>query len=542
MPPTAPTKPRAPKRKAKADAKPTIRRASAPMPAADFPAEQKQVPLKSIRPSPLNPRKHIDQEALAKLGDSMKLNGQMQECVVRPIESKTGKAEYYEIVAGERRFQAALMAHLETLRCRVQVLTDAQVVELAGVENYEREDLNPMEVAGWFQSMIEKAGYTQKSLAERLQISQPLVSQRLGLLALSEVWRDSIITGVIAATWTRHLTPWADFPEILQEAWEVYEAEGEHGPTNADDFGTLVASAIENVTRPLIHGYYDRQRDGFVDNHLTKKDRGRKDLRIVMMPARSSWQSSEQRCLNVELWDEINAQRLAAKKSREATKLAKEMGFEDSPEKPGKASTAEAKLKRAQRQKQQAKRLYEYKIRWLQSQAIGKLASASDDLIQRLVLHFTVQDRAGNRTRHFSKVCRDAGGGSRGGTAGYCDISGYRSISSIGKRDLRAISIDLLTVWLSGDPFGWSADFKPADIVALAGELDVDLVRDWRMDRAFLELHTKDDLDALAKEWGKDAASVCSEAAKRGAKLDALEKLTFLKAPKSLVQAKEPKR
>jgi ParB/RepB/Spo0J family partition protein len=532
MPPTT-TAPRtrAPKRQNK------------PAPASPPPdsggADQRQIPLKLIQPSPLNPRKHFDQEELRKLADSMKANGQLQECVVRPAESKTGKGEYYQIVAGERRYQAALLAKLETLRCRVQELTDAQVIELAGVENYDRQDLNPMEVAGWFKSMIDKAGYTQATLAQRLKISQPLVSQRLGLLELPEVWRDRIITGAIPTSWARHLLAWTKHPQILESGYHAYaQAIADHQLHTAEDFAGVLCEAATEISRPLHHGYWNGQRH--VENELNKRDRQNPDLQIIELPARSQWRGPEKRCLNIELWDELNAKRTEQKRKQRAKQAAREAGFEDEPG-GGSASNAtsvEQQLKRAQRAKQQARRVWSYRVGWLQRAVVAKLPDAREGLLDRLLLHLAATGGGGQR-------CYNAE------LADLQELPAHKSASCspmlqtlrpVEDDRLDILKIEVLQLWLSEtDPLDYHGCIKPEDLDYLAGELDVDLARDWRMEREFLELHDKAGLDKLAEAWGKDAASVCADAAKRGDKIDALEKLDYLRAPKSLVNAKEPK-
>ena len=128
--------------------------------------------LEEITPNREQPRKEFDEEKIAELADSIRQHGILQPLLVRPMV--TGG---YQIVAGERRYRAARMAGLSEVPVVVRELEDAQVTELALIENLQREDLTPMEEAQGYQSLMEKYGMTQEQVAEALCVSNKTISK-----------------------------------------------------------------------------------------------------------------------------------------------------------------------------------------------------------------------------------------------------------------------------------------------------------------------------------------------------------------------------
>ena len=120
-----------------------------------------RLPLASIRPNPRQPRKRFAEESLKELADSIREKGLLQPLLVRP------QGDGYELVAGERRYRAALMAGLQEVPAVVKDLTDREALELALVENLQREDLSPVEEARGYQALLEM-GLTQEEVARRV--------------------------------------------------------------------------------------------------------------------------------------------------------------------------------------------------------------------------------------------------------------------------------------------------------------------------------------------------------------------------------------
>ena len=140
------------------------------------------LPLREIEPDPDQPRKKFDDEALAGLAASITENGLLQPIAVRPKKLGTG----YLIIAGERRWRAARLAGLTDVPVLIKDVTDEQAAALALIENLQREDLDPIEVAEGCRQLIEKYGLTQEPAAKRLGKSRSAVTNSLRLLALPQ--------------------------------------------------------------------------------------------------------------------------------------------------------------------------------------------------------------------------------------------------------------------------------------------------------------------------------------------------------------------
>lgn len=151
-----------------------------------------KIPLQKLVVNPFQPRKIFDDEAIEELAQSIKEHGIIQPIVVR----KKGKK--YEIVVGERRFRAAKLAHLEEIPAIVKDMTEEQMMELAILENLQREDLTPIEEAEAYHSLIEKLNFTQEDLAKRLGKSRPHIANHIRLLQLPEEIRKFVNDGTLS--------------------------------------------------------------------------------------------------------------------------------------------------------------------------------------------------------------------------------------------------------------------------------------------------------------------------------------------------------
>src|SRR4051812_3933150 len=151
-----------------------------------------EIKIKDLRPNPYQPRKTFQQEAIEELRDSILEHGILQPLVVR----KSIKG--YEIVVGERRFRAAKEAKLETVPAVVRELTEQQMMELAVLENLQREDLNPIEEGVAYQTLMEKLKFTQEEVAKRLGKSRPHIANHIRLLSLPVKIQELISNGKIS--------------------------------------------------------------------------------------------------------------------------------------------------------------------------------------------------------------------------------------------------------------------------------------------------------------------------------------------------------
>ena len=179
------------------------------------------LPLREIEPDPGQPRKRFDEAALAELAASIQENGLLQPIAVRPKPLGAG----YLIIAGERRWRAARLAGLDEVPALVKDVTDEQAAALALIENLQREDLDPIEVAEGCRQLIEKYGLTQETAAKRLGKSRSAVTNSLRLLNLPDDVRAKVSDGSLSAGHAKALLGLPDAARIRQAAGEI-EARG----------------------------------------------------------------------------------------------------------------------------------------------------------------------------------------------------------------------------------------------------------------------------------------------------------------------------
>ena len=159
-----------------------------------------QIELKLIDTNPNQPRKHFDEDALQELAVSIKNYGVIQPILVCPKEG--GR---YELIAGERRLRASKMAGLSFIPAIVKMFTESEMAEIALIENLQREDLNPIEEARAYRSLMDKYGFTQEELADKLGKSRPVIANSLRLLTLNPVVVEMVETGRLSSGHARCL-------------------------------------------------------------------------------------------------------------------------------------------------------------------------------------------------------------------------------------------------------------------------------------------------------------------------------------------------
>ena len=160
------------------------------------------LPLSKVEPRQEQPRERFDEAALQDLADSIAQYGLIQPITVRRLDSG-----YYQIIAGERRWRAARLAGLEEVPVRVIEADDRRTAELALVENLQRQDLNPMEEARGYQSLMQDFGLTQEETARSVGRSRPAVANALRLLTLDPRLTELVETGLLSAGHARALLP-----------------------------------------------------------------------------------------------------------------------------------------------------------------------------------------------------------------------------------------------------------------------------------------------------------------------------------------------
>lgn len=173
----------------------------------------RNLPIASIKPNPFQPRRQFDDEKLAELAASIKEHGVIQPLIVRE------RGEGYELVAGERRWRAAQLAGLTEVPVVIKGLNDVQMMQIALVENLQREDLNPLEEALAYSRLIGEFSMTQEEIALTVGKSRPAVANTLRLLHLPEEIQESVSRGTISMGHARAILGLEDRGQQIA-AWE----------------------------------------------------------------------------------------------------------------------------------------------------------------------------------------------------------------------------------------------------------------------------------------------------------------------------------
>ena len=183
----------------------------------DSPAAERLVKISSVEPNLNQPRRHFDEDALLELSESIKQYGVLQPLLV------SDKKDYFEIIAGERRWRAAKMAGLKEVPVVVKEFTDQEIVEISLIENIQREDLNPIEEAMAYKRLMEEFHLKQDEIADRVAKSRTAVTNSMRLLKLSSKVQEMVIADMISAGHARALLGISD--EALQEttAMKVFD-------------------------------------------------------------------------------------------------------------------------------------------------------------------------------------------------------------------------------------------------------------------------------------------------------------------------------
>jgi len=212
-----------------------------------------------IKTNPNQPRKHFDNNKIEELALSVKRHGIMQPVIVMP------DGDGYRIVAGERRYRAARKANLKSVPCIIREVQASEGMELALIENLQREDLNPIEEAMAFRQLMDEHGMTQEKVAEVAGKSRPYVANMVRLLGLEEKMRNLIVKGELTGGHGRTLLGLPSeekraflAQKIIKNGWSVREAEKQvktmlsekpKGAASATKEGDNEIFAMEEVLR-----------------------------------------------------------------------------------------------------------------------------------------------------------------------------------------------------------------------------------------------------------------------------------------------------
>ena len=175
----------------------------------------KNIPISEIRSNPFQPRRVFDEEKLKELSESIKEHGLFQPIIVK----KSIKG--YELVAGERRTKAAKLAGFTEIPAIIKDYTDEEMMEVALLENIQREDLNPIEEAEAYDNIIKKSSLTQEQLAKKVSKSRSYITNVLGLVTLPEEVKSLVAEGKISMAHAKILSKMEDEDYVISLAYRI---------------------------------------------------------------------------------------------------------------------------------------------------------------------------------------------------------------------------------------------------------------------------------------------------------------------------------
>lgn len=218
-----------------------------------------QIPVSDIYVNPYQPRLHFKQEAIESLSESIKRHGLAQPIIVRQLD------QGYELVAGERRFRASKLAGVTRISAIVRHMSDRESLQLALVENLDREDLNPIEEARGFQRMLEEFGMSQKEVGAIFGKSRSAVSNVMRLLQLPEMIQQALMSELISEGHARALLPLESeahilevYERILKQKWSVraveqYVAQFLEGEDRSSNRRKRLFSSLEKELKSMLN-------------------------------------------------------------------------------------------------------------------------------------------------------------------------------------------------------------------------------------------------------------------------------------------------
>ncbi|WP_127530032.1 ParB/RepB/Spo0J family partition protein [Paenibacillus kobensis] len=238
-----------------------------------------EVPLTQLRPNPYQPRKTFDEESIKELAESIKQHGVIQPIIVRTV------LKGYEIIAGERRFRASQLCGNPSIPAVVRTFTDQQVMEIALIENLQREDLNAIETAIAYQALMDKFELTQEELSMKVGKSRSHIANFLRLLTLPANIKEDVSRGTLSMGHARALVGIKDPKQqmelarlTIEQEWSVRELEAviQKQPEKQPE----KEKARQKKRDPYLESVEESLRDRFKTTVRVKqqKDKGRIEL------------------------------------------------------------------------------------------------------------------------------------------------------------------------------------------------------------------------------------------------------------------------
>jgi ParB/RepB/Spo0J family partition protein len=453
------------------------------------------VEITKVIPSPNNPRKTFDEKYIDELAASIEANGLLQRLTVHPPAE--GR---YELIAGECRLRALRKLYKKDkgrwglVAIEVKEATVKQATILRLEENVRRQDLNPIDQARAYLDATTTGGFTQQELADSLHVVQGTIGNKLRLLKLPEIFQRKIITAEMSERRAREILKWADLPGVLEQAAAPYAKK----PLPEDDWH--LDRAIENAADELSRAMHQNAWSGSARKFKVAAAI-EKELNVHKV-------GHEKRAFNTALWDKLQQEAEARAAKREKAAVVTER----------RETPAEQKAKAKKLADQFGKRLYSWKIRWLQTLYARELASRSapETVLVKLLLHFAADGGGTHRRGNLDKAVRAAGGkNAHAKRDHWTTTDSWKSLATVEASALTNVVVDVLAAWVQFDFERAPFHFRPRDVEALAAELKIDLKKEWKVTEAFLQLHTKEQLLGLIAEWGNELPRLMATATRK---------------------------
>lgn len=228
-----------------------------------------EISLKELRPNPYQPRKTFNEDSIGELAQSIKEHGVIQPIIVRSV------LRGFEIIAGERRFRASQQCGLEKIPAVVRKFTDQQVMEIALIENVQREDLNAIEIANAYQALVEQFQFTQEELSVKVGKSRSHIANFLRLLQLPEDVKQHVSRGTLSMGHARAIVGVKD--DKLKKELANLTVKNEWSVRFLEDH----IKQLEDVKQPQTDKAKDRKTDPYIDQlEESLRDRYRTTVKI----------------------------------------------------------------------------------------------------------------------------------------------------------------------------------------------------------------------------------------------------------------------
>ncbi|EKB54926.1 ParB/RepB/Spo0J family partition protein [Facklamia hominis] len=244
-----------------------------------------EVELSQIRPNPYQPRKHFDPEALNELAESIRKTGVFQPIIIRRSTIKG-----YELIAGERRVRASKLAGKTTIPAIIRDLNEEAMIEIAVIENLQREDLSPLEEAEAYAMLMENLRLTQAQVAERIGKSRPYIANYIRLLQLPESVKDLVSQEKLTMGHARTLLGVNDSAQmvklakqVIKEHWTVRQLEEKVQSINQQSAKDKSVKTKKVTKSPYIRALENQMEEKFgsKSNIVVKGNRGKIEIEYV---------------------------------------------------------------------------------------------------------------------------------------------------------------------------------------------------------------------------------------------------------------------